>query len=185
MNKSFVRHERESHFQKFNAELVEIVMFFTTYTATLHSIRYLQFVDLVRITSIASKWIGLKAPVIERVVFAIKVRCNFSPLFNIMRCNSVTDCVVCFPTYRTRCTRILFNFMACYDKFSLGNTKSPCVLSVRWKNIPTRIPQYQNPRRFYQRYQEKRSNAPWILCISWFHPIVCPKLFSIRWMFGI
>ena len=174
--KSFVRHSPECHFQKFNVEFVEIGMSFTTNTAPLYSIGYLQFIVLVRMTSIAFKWIELKAPFIECVAFAIRMRCNLSPLFTRMRYSSIIDCFVCFSTYRKRC-----KLMAYY--FPLESTESPCVLSGRWQNMPSRIPQYQNPR-FHQRYPEKRWNAHCILCISWVHPISCPKSFSIRWIFG-
>ena len=125
-------------------------------TLRLHSIRYLQFIDLVRITSITFKWIELKALVIECIAIAIRVYHNLSPLFTRMRCNSIIDFVVCvfLDIYRTHCTWMHCNIMAYYDKFLLVNKESPCVLSIWWKNMPAWIPQYQNPR-FHQRYPEK------------------------------
>ena len=176
--KSFVRHSPECHFQKFHVEFVEIGMSFTTNTAPLYSIGYLQFIVLVRITSIAFKWIELKAPFIECVAFAIRMRCNLSPLFTRMRYSSIIDCFVCFSTYRTRC-----KLMAYYNNFPLESTESPCVLSGRWQNMPSRSLSIKI-LVFTSDIQKKRFNAPCTPCISWVHPIFCPKSFSIRWIFG-
>ena len=160
-------------------------MSFTTNTVPLHSIRCLQFIALVWITNIAFKRIELKAPVIKCVAFTIRMRWNFSPLYSRMRCNSIIDCVVCFATYRRLCTRMRCNIYGILRQLPLVNTESPCVLLVRWKNMPKRIHQNHNPRRFHQRYPEKkRLKAFCILCISWVYPIFRPKSFSIRWIFG-
>ena len=106
--KTFVRHQHESHFQKFKSGICwHWDVFHNKHWAPV--IGCLQFICLIPIMSIAFKWIWLKAPVIECIAFTIRVRCNFSPLSSRMRYISITDCVVCFPTYRTPCTRMLCN----------------------------------------------------------------------------
>ena len=130
-------------------------MSFTTNAAPLYSIRYLHFIDLVRITSIALKSIESKAPFIEWVAFAIWMHHNLSPLFTNTGCSSMLDCIVCSSCIEQFALECAVTLMAYYDKFPLVNTESPCVSSVQWKNMPSRIPQYENPLRFHQRYPGK------------------------------
>ena len=81
-----------------------------------------------------------------------------------MQFNARLHCV--FFMYITSCTRMRCNINGILRQIPACNTESPCVLSVQWKNMPSRIPQYENPLRFHQRYPGKTLKCT--LCTLYF-----------------